>query len=259
MSLPLAGRRVLVTRATHQAGKLSNALRDLGLEPVEVPVLEIREPENSEALDRALRQLNTYDWLILTSANTVAALKKRARILGISLGGSAEPVVPQVAAIGEATAIAAREAGLTVALVPKTYVAESLLDGLAGQTEGKRILLARSAIARNVIPDTLRAAGAEVDLWEAYRNFIPDSAPAELRQALTEGIDAATFTSSSSVTHLAEVAKRAGIPFPLANVPAVSVGPVTSGTLRELDWEPAAEASPSDIPGLASAVAKLLR
>ena len=120
-------------------------------------------------------------------------------------------------------------------------------------------MLARAAIARDVIPDALRQAGAEVDVVDAYRNVMPEDAPEQLRQALAAGIDAATFTSSSSVTHLAEAAQAAGIRFPFAGVPAVSIGPITSQTLRELGWEPAVEASPSDIPGLIDAVVRSLR
>ena len=127
-----------------------------------------------------------------------------------------------------------------------------------GNLGGQRFLIARAAIARDVIPNALRAAGATVDVVDAYRNVMPEAAPALLREALGKGIDAATFTSSSSVTHLAEAARQAGIAFPFAGVAAVSIGPITSQTLRELGWEPAAEASPSDVPGLIQAVARAL-
>jgi uroporphyrinogen-III synthase len=246
-SAPLAGCRVLVTRALHQAGKLSDGLRALGAVPVEVPVLEIRPPLHSAPLDAALRNLDVYDWLIFTSANTVRAVVERSAALGISF---AYAPTPKVAAVGETTAKAARDAGFAVALVPQNYVAESLVDALAGQAEGEKILLARAEIARDVIPDALRAAGAIVEVVDAYRNVMPESAPGLLRAALEQGIDAATFTSSSSVTHLAEAARAAGIAFPLTGVKAVSIGPITSATLREYGWEPVAEARPSDIPGL---------
>jgi uroporphyrinogen-III synthase/uroporphyrinogen III methyltransferase/synthase len=254
-ALPLAGRRVLVTRAAHQAGKLSEGLLALGAEPVEVPVLEIQFPVDLAPLDRALDSLDSYDWLILTSANTVRSIADRARSLGLPL--HAGPRL-QVAAVGEATAAAARKAGLPVALVPETYVAEALVECLAGQSSGKKILLARAAIARDVIPDALRAAGAQVDVVDAYRNVMPAAAPEMLRAALEKGIDAATFTSSSSVTHLADAARAAGIAFPFNGVRAVSIGPITSQTLRELGWEPAAEATVSDIPGLIAAVDRVL-
>jgi uroporphyrinogen-III synthase len=258
-SLPLAGRRVLVTRAAHQAGKLSEGLRALGAFPVEVPVLEICPPASFATLDAALRRLDSYHWLILTSANAVRALAERAEVLGVSLPG---PAPPQVATVGEATAAAARKAGLQVAFVPETYVAESLAAGVLGSrpegVSGQRILLARATVARDAIPDTLRAAGAEVDVADAYRNLMPEAAPGLLRAAISGGLDAATFTSSSSATHLAEAARAAGIEWPLPGVPAISIGPITSRTLRDLGWEPAAEANPSDISGLIATVQSFL-
>jgi len=285
---PLAGRRILVTRAAHQAGKLSEALSELGAEPVEVPVLEIRPPDSFNPLDRSLRQFATYDWLIFTSANAVRALVERIAALGVALEPS--PWL-KVAAVGAATARAAQDAGFPVAFVPESYLAESLVEGLLtghdnksvrgelGHNEsghdlsraetaakesgalapaeifaGQRILIARAAIARDVIPDALREAGARVDVVDAYQNVLPESAPALLRAALARGVDAATFTSSSSVAHLAEAAQKAGIGFPFAGVPAISIGTITSQTLREAGWPPAAEAKTSDIPGLVAAV-----
>lgn len=247
-------KRVLVTRAAHQAGKLSEGLRARGFAPVEVPVLEILPPADPAPLNLALRQFASYDWLIVTSANTVRALVERASFLGIDLQKIKQP---PAAAVGEATAKAARKAGLEVAVVPEEYVAEALAEALAGRVAQKKILLARAAVTRDVIPPVLRAAGAIVDEVEAYRNAVPAEASAQLRAALAEGLDAATFTSSSSVTHLRAVAEAAGIGFPLAGVEAVSIGPVTSQTLREAGWEPAAEADPSDIPGLIAALAAL--
>lgn len=250
-ALPLAGRRVLVTRATHQAGKLSEGLRALGVEPIEVPVLEIQPPADSGPLENALRSLDSYGWLILTSANTVRS---------IAWSGFLDKTANlKVAAVGEATATAARKAGLAVALVPGAYVAEALVECLAAQSAGKKILLARAEITRDVIPDALRASGASVDVVDAYRNVMPAAAPELLRAALEKGIDAATFTSSSSVTHLADAACAAEIAFPFAGVRAVSIGPITSQTLCDLGWEPAAEASVSDIPGLITAVEQALR
>jgi uroporphyrinogen-III synthase/uroporphyrinogen III methyltransferase/synthase len=254
-SLPLAGRRILVTRAVHQAGKLSEGLRALGAVPVEVPVLEIRPPADLEPLDRALSQFDTYDWLILTSANTVKALAERAAALG---AGLIQPASMKVAAVGEGTAAAAQKASLAVTFVPASYVAESLVEELTRQAPCQRILLARAAVARDVIPDALRQAGAAVDVVDAYQNLLPEAAPELLRRALTVGIDAATFTSSSSATHLAEAARQAGVAWPLAGVPAVSIGPITSQTLRDLGWEPVMEANPFDIPGLIAAVLQAL-
>jgi uroporphyrinogen-III synthase/uroporphyrinogen III methyltransferase/synthase len=253
VSEPLAGRRVLVTRAAHQAGKLSQGLRALGAEPVEVPVIEIRPPVSYDPLDDALQKLESYDWLILTSSNTVQVIAERAAAFGIVFAETS----PQVAAVGGATAEAARQAGFTVSVMPDAYVAESLVDALADQAYGKKILLARAAVARDVIPDALRAANACVEVVDAYQNAVPRGAPEQLRRALSAGIDAATFTSSSSAIHLSEVAREAGISFPFAGVAAISIGPVTSQTLYEIGWPPAAEANRSDIPGLIAAAVRL--
>lgn len=255
-ALPLDGRRVLVTRALHQAGKLSDGLRALGAIPVEVPIIEIHPPTSYDALDAALRRLDSYDWLLFTSINSVVPFHVRAMDLGIPLAN----LKPRIAAIGKATAQALEMlVHLRVSLTPKEYVAESLVAALKDEIADKRVLLARAAVARDVIPDALREAGATVDVVDAYRNVLPEAAPEQLRLALAEKIDAATFTSSSSATHLAEAARQAGISWPFAGVPAVSIGPITSQTLRELGWEPAAEANPSDIPGLIDAVVRVLR
>lgn len=249
--LPLAGCRILVTRAAHQAGKLSDGLRALGGLPIEVPVLEIRPPASFDLLDQALRHLHRYDWLILSSANSVRALADRATELDLPL---APPASLQVAAIGEATAAAARQAGFSVSLIPESYVAESLVKNLAGQASGRSVLLARAEIARDLIPEALRKSGAMVDVVDAYLNVLPDAAAELLRQALANGIDAATFTSSSSVSHLAKAATEAGILFPLPGVAAISIGPITTATLIDAGWPPGAEATVSDIPGLVKAV-----
>jgi uroporphyrinogen-III synthase/uroporphyrinogen III methyltransferase/synthase len=253
--LPLAGRRILVTRAAHQAGTLSEGLRAKGAEPVEVPVLEIGPPDSFEALDHALRQLGSYDWLILTSANAVRSLVERTAALGLAFGAMDSL---KIAAVGAATATEARNAGFSVSVVPESYLAESLVESLSGKVARKRILLARAAVARDVIPDALRAAGATLDVVDAYQNRMPAGAPGKLKQALASGIDAVTFTSSSSVTHLADAARVAALGFPFANVAAVSIGPITSKTLRDAGWEPAIEASPSNVPGLIDALVELL-
>ncbi|MFC5864886.1 uroporphyrinogen-III synthase [Acidicapsa dinghuensis] len=251
--LPLSGKRVLVTRAAHQAGKLSEGLRALGAEPVEVPVLEMLPPESYEPLDDALRQLDSFDWLILTSGNAVDAVAARCSHLQVKMDG------PRVAAVGRATAEAARKAGFRVAVVPESYHSEGLVAALGDAAKGTRVLLARAAVARDVIPEALAAGGANITVVDAYRTVIPESAAERLREAMLGRIDVAAFTSSSSVKHLAALTREAGIAFPLAGVKAVSIGPVTSGTLRELGWQPAAEAAVSDVAGLLDAVAQGIR
>lgn len=254
--LPLANRRVLVTRGASQAPKLSDGLRALGALPVEVPVLEIRPPESYAPLDDALKHLDQFEWLILTSTNTLREVSLRCQRFGVN-PASAEHL--NVAAVGQATAEAARHLGFRVNVVPEAQVAESLVASLQSQIAGKRVLLARAAVARDVIPDALRSAGASVDVVDAYQNVMPEAAPHQLRHAYARGFDAATFTSSSSVTHLARAAEAGGMSFPLKGVRAVSIGPITTQTLQARGWAPAAEADPNDIAGLIAAVVQALR
>lgn len=250
--LPLLGKRVLVTRAAHQAGKLSEELAALGADPVAVPVLEMAPPDSYEPLDAALQRLDGFDWLILTSGNAVEAVAARCSYLQVRVGG------PRVAAVGRATAQAARKAGFSVAVVPESYHSEGLVAALGDAAKGKRVLLARAAVARDVIPEALAASGAEITVVDAYRTVIPEGAANLLKEAMRGRIDAAAFTSSSSVKHLAALAREAEIAFPLEGVKAVSIGPVTSGTLREFGWEPAAEAARADVSELVDAVRQIL-
>jgi uroporphyrinogen-III synthase len=249
---------VLVTRAVQQAGKLSDGLMELGAEPVEVPVLEILPPDSYEPLDKALRKLEppqAFDWLILTSANTVLSVAARCKLLNVDVS---EIKALKVAAVGSATSEAARKAGFRVTVVPDSYHSEGLVAALGSSVLGKKVLLARAKVARDVIPDALTTVGALMTVVDAYQTALPVGARELLVEALRVGVDAATFTSSSSVRNLAEVAREAGIAFPFAGVAAVSIGPVTSATLREQGWEPSGEAKPSDIPGLISAVERVV-
>jgi uroporphyrinogen-III synthase len=256
--LPLAGRTILVTRARRQAGRLSEELRALGADVLEIPAIEIVPPESYGALDAALRNLSQYQWLIVTSVNGAQTLGKRIAALGVDAAAFAHL---EVAAVGASTAQALRDIGLTVAVTPREYVAESLLEALGERTRGQRILLARAAVARDVIPDVLRGRGATVDVVEAYRSAIPEDSVTAIRAIFGSGgrePDAATFTSSSTVTNFLALMNEGGAAVP-ATMKAVSIGPITSATLRDHGWEPAAEADPHDLHGLVQAVVRALR
>jgi uroporphyrinogen-III synthase len=253
---PLSGRRILVTRARYQAGRLADELRARGAEVVEIPAIEIVPPASYEPLDRALGNLSQYRWLIVTSANGVAALRGRMEKLGLTANGFAHL---RIAAIGSATARALRELGLEPAITPPEYMAESLVEALGEQTRGQRVLLARAAVARDTIPDALRARGAQVDVVDAYQTVIPADSVTALGtfvDADGRAPDAATFASSSAVTNFLGLLREAGLAVP-AGMKAVSIGPITSRTLRDRGWEPAAEADPHDLPGLVEAVVRV--
>ncbi|MFT4111462.1 uroporphyrinogen-III synthase [Silvibacterium sp.] len=257
MSLPLTGRRVLVTRASVQAGRLSAKLTELGAEAIEIPAIAIEPPESFEILDAALRDLSRYQLLTLTSANAVAPLLERMQRAGVSIEALA---ALRVAAIGPATARALREAGVRVDVIPEEYVAESLLAALREDVAGQLVLVVRAAVARDVLPEGLRAQGAEVTVADAYRTVIPQSSIEMIRTLFAEGapkLDAATFTSASTVTNFLALLERAGLARP-AGLRAVSIGPITSEALRAAGWEPAVEAAPHDLDGLVEALVKVL-
>ena len=260
--LPLAGLRIVVGRARHQASALSSGLRELGAQVIEIPFIEIRKPRSYQPLDTALKNLQDYDWLILTSVNGADALWKRIRKLRLTKRHFKHL---KVAAIGPATKKAIEKRGLKVNVVPEEYVAESVVESLRDQVAGKRVLLARARVARDVIPRELRKLGAKVDVVEAYETVIPRSSLTRLRAILKNSNrrpDVITFTSSSTVRNFANLTGknvRRGRPrprkaSPLDDVRFVSIGPVTSSTLRELGLPVDLEAKEYTIPGLINAI-----
>jgi len=250
---PLAGTRILVGRARHQAGRLSAGLRSLGASVIEIPFIEIREPRTFLPLDSALKNLKTYDWLILTSANGVEAMWNRIRRLRI-VRKSLKRL--QIAAIGPATKKAIVKHGLKVKMVPEEYVAEAVVKGLRDKVNGKRVLLVRAKVARDVIPDELRAAGAFVDVVEAYETVVPEKSRARLRALMTNAKrrpHVVTFTSSSTARNFAELLGNTRARN-LKNVQFASIGPVTSATLQELGLPAAIEAREFTMGGLIRAI-----
>jgi uroporphyrinogen-III synthase len=258
--LPLDGCRVLVSRAKKQARALSSALRELGCKVIEIPFIEVRRPNSYRPLDSAVRNLATYDWLIFTSVNGVDALFER---LAKKQSDVSLLAHLKIAAIGPATRKAIEQHGLRVAVTPKEYVAESVVASLRRRVQGKRLLLVRAKVARDVIPRELRKAGADVDVVEAYETVVPKSSEKRLRALLadrTQKPHAITFTSSSTVKNFVELlglrSARAALKKPARRqgVHTVSIGPVTSATLREFGLPVDIEAREYTIPGLVAAI-----
>jgi len=254
----LSGVRVLVGRARHQASALSAELERLGAQVVEIPFIEIRRPRSFLPLDAALKNIASYDWLILTSVNGVEALWERLARLRIKKSGLNHLLI---AAIGPATRKAIERERIKVAVVPREYIAESVVLSLRRRIKGKSVLLVRAKVARDVIPRELRQAGAQVDVVEAYETVVPRTSRARLRNLLADPEkqpDWITFTSSSTVRNFASLlgsAKRrvnSGARF-------ASIGPVTSSTLRELGLRVDTEARKYTIPGLVQAIASARR
>ena len=264
---PLADTRILVGRARHQAGSLTASLRSLGASVIEIPFIQIRQPRSFTPLDSALSNLKTYDWFILTSANGVEAMRVRLRKLRIP---RTRLKSLQIAAIGPATKRALLKLGLKVKMMPEEYVAESVVKGLRDKVVGKRVLLVRAKIARDVIPDSLRAAGAHVDVVEAYETVVPVKSRPRLRalfRSKKRRPHVVTFTSSSTVRNFAELlmppasGKPSGrstfsrsLATALSGVQFASIGPVTSATLRELRLPVSIEAREFTMAGLVRAI-----
>ncbi len=252
---PLTGRRILITRARHQAGSLYQALQSLGAEVIVAPMIEISPPDSYAPLDDALRNLSRYDWLVLTSANGAAALWSRMEALGLSV--RAMPAV-QVAAVGPATAHALEQQGWTIHALPKAYVAEAVVDALRDKVAGKRVLLIRAKVARDVIPEELARLGAHVQVVDAYQTVMPVDARQQMQAIFADAMQlpqVILFTSSSTVKHFFRLLHAAGWDLLPKNTVVASIGPITSQTLREHGVDPEIEAEMHSIPGLVEAMA----
>jgi uroporphyrinogen-III synthase len=248
-----------VTRSREQASDLTRRLRALGASVIEIPAIAIVPPQTYDPLDQALRTLHTYDWLIVTSANTARVIEERRLALGLTFERQ-----PRTVAVGRATAAALEQIGLRADLVPMPAVAESIVAALSDKVAGQRVLLARAEVAREMLPEALEAGGAEVTIVSAYRTVLAQGS-AELvatafgrpndyaASARRTRIDALTFTSSSTVKNLFALLQAAGLAWP-AECRVFSIGPVTSGTLREYGVEQYCEAPQHDVEGLVAAV-----
>jgi uroporphyrinogen III methyltransferase / synthase len=245
--LPLFGQRIVVTRDRTQAADLVEPLEALGAEALLLPTIEIREAEDPKPLNDAILNLASYDWLIFTSANGVRyftdVLDKSPHDL--------RSLKARICAIGPATKTAVEALHLKVDLMPKEYVAESLLDSFAKEDlQFRRILLPRAAVARDLVPRELSRRGAQVDVVEAYQTVAPSGLADRARLMLDKKPHWITFTSSSTVTNFIAAAGREA----LQGIKVASIGPITSATLREHDIEPTVEAQPHTIGGLVEAI-----
>jgi uroporphyrinogen-III synthase len=252
---PLSGWRILTTRASKQSGGLAAPLREMGAEVIEIPTIEIKQPSSYKALDAALKNIAKYDWLILTSVNGVEALFARLKKLRIT---PAKLAHLQVAAIGPATQREIEKQGMKVAVTPDRYVAEAVVEALKDETKGKRVLLVRAKVARDVLPTQLRKNGAKVDVTEAYETHVPQGAKAKLNRLFsndTSRPDIVTFTSSSTATNFLALLEKDHW-HGLREIWLASIGPVTSDTLRQAGFKPNIEALEYTMEGLALAIAK---
>lgn len=246
---PLDGRRIVVTRTRKQAGALSNQLRDLGAEVIELPTIRIAPPSDLRAFAELVQDAHAYDWIVFTSPNGVSAFFEMFYKLyddAREIGGA------RIAAIGPATAQRVRDFHLKVDLMPNEAVAEALVAALKQETdvENLRILIARAEEARDLLPKELSALGAIVDVAFAYRTVAETEDRTEARARLAEeGADMITFTSSSTVENFLAL----GLPWP-QGMEVASIGPITSRTARARGLTIAVEAREHDVPGLVAAI-----
>ncbi|MCA9102766.1 MAG: uroporphyrinogen-III C-methyltransferase [Planctomycetales bacterium] len=244
---PLAGRRVLVTRPREQAASLAEPLEDLGAEVLIQPAIEIAPPDDWRPVDDAIARLAEFDWLVFSSANGVSMLLDRLSDSSLdlrTLGGL------RIAAIGPGTAAELRRYRLRPDVVPESFRAESLAASLSGEVRGRRCLLVRASRGRQVLAESLVAAGADVEEIVVYRSVDiaqPDDA---IREALEGGhIDWVTVTSSAIARNLAQMFGST-----LGKARLVSISPITTATLTELGHPASAEANPHDMPGVVAAL-----
>lgn len=250
---PLAGRRIVVTRARAQAGGLAARIEELGGEVIKFPTIEIQPPESFAALDAAIARIAEYDWLIFTSVNGVEQFLARFDRSGKSL---AKIQGKRVAAIGPPTAERLKAAGIGSCLVPEQFQAEGVLDALKPEElRGKRVLIPRAAKAREILPETLRQWGAVVDVVEAYRTAMPAPDVSILSTLLQERkVDMVTFTSSSTVWNFVKLFGGEKLSVILDGTAIGCIGPITKATVEELGGNADLVSAEFTIPGLVRAM-----
>jgi uroporphyrinogen III methyltransferase/synthase len=245
---PLAGRRIAVTRPPGQARALIESLRRLGAEAVSTPTIRIVDPPDPEGLRGAIATLDRYDWVVFTSANGVERFWRELE----AEGREGLPSRALVAAIGPATAEALEARGSRPHIVPEEFVAEAVADALIafGDLDGRHVLLPRAAGARQVLPERLRAAGAEVDEVIAYESQADPTGIGRLRSALErDEVDMITFTAASTVRHFVE-ASDAGP----GRARVAVIGPITAGAARSAGLRVDVEARRYTVEGLVEAI-----
>ena len=250
---PLAGRYIAITRPPAQAEELSRRLEALGARVTPLPAISIEPIEDTTRLDEAVRELGTYDWIVLTSANGVHAVAERLHTLRLGWDSRRRA---RIAVIGPATAAALAAQDVSPDAMPSQFIAEAIVEML-GNVAGQRILLLRADIARADLADELRVRGADVDEVPAYRT-VPLALDERALQALLEGDrpDAITFTSSSTVHGLTQslVSHGCTVNDALKGIVLAAIGPITAATLREYGLEPAIVAAEYTSAGLAGAL-----
>jgi uroporphyrinogen-III synthase len=249
----LKGKRVVVTRAAEQSEPLLRALREKGAVTVLAPMMVFAPPDDPGALDEAMRGMEGYDWMFLTSQNAVRALQGRGELLGVSLGRAMRGI--RIATVGPATAETARNAGLRVEYVAVKHQGAALAEELAEKVKGKHILLPRSDRANPELVEKLEGFGAKVKEIVAYKTVLPEEkAPAKAQEIARQGADAVLFFSPSAVHHLEELlGSKNFLEFSRRSLFA-AIGPVTEEALRKAKVEHVVQAKDATVDAVLAAL-----
>lgn len=234
---PLYGCRIIITRAVKQSGELVNGLEALGAEIVHCPTIEIREPDDWTPLDQALLNLNIYDWLAFTSANSVEFFLKRLDERG---HGRAELITHKVCAVGSKTAEKLARESLPVDLMPERFTADALVEeflkkfGVGQRLRGSRMLMPASSISRDTIRANFAKIGVNVDVVEAYQTVVPSTSQEDVVTKLRfPPADYIVFTSPSTVANLATILDTDNLSTFLHQTTVACIGPVTAEAATE--------------------------
>jgi uroporphyrinogen III methyltransferase/synthase len=253
---PLEGRTIVLTRAPEQARELREQLEALGADVLLLPAVSFSAPEDTAALDAAIRALDSFDWLVLTSQNAVRFFCRRSEALGVN-AAAAQAKGLKIAAVGPATARAAEEFGLRADHVAARSQGAALAEELAPQVKGKRVLLPRSDRARAELPAALRAAGAEVVDVVAYVTRKPEAAEASVATRIVGGeADVVAFASPSAFEHFAEELGMDTLKQLAEHCALAAIGPVTAEAIRAAGLRVEIEAAESTSAGLVNAIVR---
>jgi len=232
INFPLLGKKILVTRAEDQNTEIADQLRQYGATPILLPTIRIIPLENYSELDRSIKRLSTYDWLIFTSLNGVKYFLSRLE----EIGGCIEKLGDaKIAAIGTKTGQILKAHGIKVDFIPGKYRAEGLIDGMkkAG-IKGKKVLIPRAESAREILPQELRKWGAEVDVIAVYKTIKPSYSAEYRKKFIKKGeIDVITFTSSSTVTNFVAIFSEQELGTLTSGSLVACIGPITQKTAEK--------------------------
>ncbi|MBD3347119.1 MAG: uroporphyrinogen-III C-methyltransferase [Chitinivibrionales bacterium] len=253
-NLPLFGKKIAVTRSRTQASALSGKLAELGADTIEMPVIEISPQESTKEIDRAIRSLSSYAWVVFTSVNGVSLFMDRVYALGFDARIFA-PV--KIAVIGSATASRLKEYGIRPNFEPSKFTSAVLFEELRAREtiDDKKFLLARADIAGKELPENLKQYGARVDDIIVYKTVPGTTDTTQIETLIEEGsLDGVTFTSSSTVKYFIDALGKAFIDRIKDSIAAFSIGPETTKALKTAGIRPATQASVHTIPGLVESI-----